>query len=65
MQNYRDMAQIPLKGSTISPILINHFKTFEEFYEYADPIYKGAKKEFETLYYTVHQRPLKQGGGGK
>ena len=40
------MAQIPLKGSTISPILINHFKTFEEFYEYADPIYKGAKKEF-------------------
>lgn len=52
--------QIPLKGSSISPILINHFTTFEAFYKHCDPIWSGSKKDFETLYYTVHPKPTKR-----
>lgn len=56
------MAQISLKGSYIDPTLIRYFKTFDEFYKYADPIYAGRKTEFEDLYYTVHQRSKKKEG---
>jgi len=53
--------QIPLKGSSISPILIKHFKSFDEFYRYADPIYKGSKKEFEQVYFEVMPKKSKEG----
>lgn len=57
------MKQIELKGSWIDPRLIVQFKDFDEFYKWADPIFKGSKKDFEAIYYQVV--PKKNEGGGK
>jgi hypothetical protein len=51
--------QEPLKLVGLHPNLIKSFKTFEDFYKWADPRYSGAKKEFEELYYQYHDRPKK------
>lgn len=57
------MKQIELKGSWIDPRLIVQFKDFDEFYKWADPIFKGSKKDFEAIYHKVV--PKKNEGGGK
>lgn len=54
--------QIELKGSSISHALIVQFKNFDEFYAWGDPIFKGSKKEFETVYYSVVPKKTKEGG---
>ena len=51
--------EIPLKGSWIDPTLIRYFKTFEDFYKWADPKFSGLKKDFEELYYEYHDKPKK------
>jgi len=53
--------EIPLKGSWIDPTLIKTFPTFEEFYKWGDPIFKGTKSEFEKVYYEVMPKKTKGG----
>ena len=55
--------QIELKGSSIAHALIVQFKNFDDFYAWADPIFKGSKKEFEAVYYSVVPKETK--GGAK
>lgn len=49
--------QIELKGTGWDVNQMASFKTFEEFYKWADPIFKGEKKDFEAVYYSYHPKP--------
>lgn len=55
------MPEISLKGSSISHALIVQFENFEAFYKWADPIFKGSKKDFEEVYYSVVPKLTKEG----
>jgi len=51
--------QIELHGTGWDVNQMKSFKTFEDFYKWADPIFKGTKKEFEEVYYLYHNKPKK------
>jgi len=51
--------QIELHGTGWDKNQMESFKTFDAFYSWADPIFKGTKKEFESVYYEYHPKPKK------
>lgn len=48
------MANPTLKGSGMSATLMNHFTTFDAFYEWGKSRFEGKKSEFESVYKKYH-----------